>query len=130
MCANNAEGYFSLGGYTLGCGFEKNKTPKRRSVGAAAAGMAVVVVLFFWINFGMQEYEALGILFDNLRIFAVVAAMAVDWPEVGGLGAWFAFFDLSQFDVDLVEPSCLGTPWGFVQFFATQYRRPSRTLLL
>ena len=42
-------------------------------------------------------------------------------PCIAGVGFWFSFFDFSQFDVDVVEPSCLLGSWGFVEKFAIQW---------
>ncbi|KAK7234158.1 hypothetical protein SO694_00148039 [Aureococcus anophagefferens] len=52
-------------------------------------------------GFMSGAYSALNIFFANLRVFFVVSKMNVEWPPV--LIGWYAFFQMSQFGVDLAN---------------------------
>ncbi|KAH8057671.1 hypothetical protein JL722_6762 [Aureococcus anophagefferens] len=93
------EDYFGIGGFPVRCGFRKGAS-RSRKIAASIAAIVGVGVVWFWINFGIQAYSALNIFFANLRVFFVVSKMNVEWPPV--LIGWYAFFQMSQFDVDLI----------------------------
>ena len=103
------EDYFGIGGFPVRCGFRKGAS-RSRKIAASILAIVGVGVVWLWINFGIQAYSALNIFFANLRVFFVVSKMNVEWPPV--LIGWYAFFQMSQFDVDLVEPTCPHTAGG------------------
>ncbi|KAJ1444640.1 hypothetical protein M885DRAFT_21904 [Pelagophyceae sp. CCMP2097] len=116
MCTDERAGFFSIGGYTWRCG-----------LGTGARFVSVflilgVICIFFYINVGLQRYAILDIFFGNMRFLSIIAGINVDWPtRTAGLGAWFTLFNLSQFDVDLVKPTCLiKERWGHVETFTAQ----------
>ncbi|KAK7234219.1 Exonuclease, partial [Aureococcus anophagefferens] len=111
------EDYFGIGGFPVRCGFRKGAS-RSRKIAASIAAIVGVGVVWLWINFGIQAYSALNIFFANLRVFFVVSKMNVEWPPV--LIGWYAFFQMSQFDVDLVEPTCLGFRWTLTEKLGVQ----------
>lgn len=69
------------------------------------------IATFLFLNVSMGSFTAMDIFLNNTRSMSIIKDFNLSWPLdrkwLFSLQLWFTFLDISQIDVEVVEPTCL-----------------------
>mmetsp|Transcript_26337 Transcript_26337/g.84340 ORF Transcript_26337/g.84340 Transcript_26337/m.84340 type:complete len:1118 (-) Transcript_26337:90-3443(-) len=103
LCMACADDHFSLGGYCLKC----------RDSDAENWVMTLVlifIVAFLWVFLNtraVEKYFSLDITLAFLQLYQLVGFFSIRWPTA--LSTFHAITNFALFDINFVQPECIGT---------------------
>lgn len=78
---------------------------------------AGVFVVFLFLNVIMGSFPAMDIFLNNARSMSIIKDFNISWPRnarsaaksglTRGLDYWFTLLDVSQIDIEVVQPTCV-----------------------
>ncbi|GMH37095.1 hypothetical protein BSKO_04968 [Bryopsis sp. KO-2023] len=112
VCKECEDGYF---GVNIGC---------RRCPAPAIVVIVIVVLVMAWYVLNVvisTNMASLDMLLSWAQLANIVGDVGLNWPDK--LSVMFSLANLLDFDVDILEPSCL-TRWSFSHNFVVQLLFP------
>jgi len=81
------------------------------------------IIVFLFLNVLLGSFTAMDIFLYNTRSMSIIKDFNLSWPLdekwLFSLDKWFTFLDISQIDVEIVEPTCV-TNTTFLLHVVTQ----------
>jgi len=113
MCVACADNYFSIGGFCIEC---YDSDAKNYTVTL----ILIIIVVSLWVLLNtraVEKYFSLDIVLAFLQIYQLIGYFSIRWPAE--LGAWHAITNFALFNIDFVQPQCIGD-WNKTTEFALQ----------